>query len=176
MRDKLNTAITDIKRMEQTAEPEQSSKGRWLQYCLPCCSFILGYTLTVADTLKRNTQINQIEEAGFTPAAFISKRGGKKDQIEVLRACSVKFYSSLQQKHDDHESAVFGPMWKSKELAKKLEKQEKKPVVQLDLNSIPMPSEVDTNFDDFPLAKQWVSFSSVRSILSFSVRHQPRRT
>jgi hypothetical protein len=45
--------------------------------------FCLDYPLTVSETLKRNTQLERIEESGFVPASFISSRSGKKSQAEV---------------------------------------------------------------------------------------------
>ena len=104
------------------------------------------------------------------PAAFLSGRGAKKDNKEVgetMREASG--LPILQQARDekakDHENAVFGPAWRSKELTKKLNAQEsKKAAAAPTPDIIPLPSGInfDSNFADFPLAKHWVSRFNLR--------------
>jgi hypothetical protein len=69
-------------------------------------------------------------------------------------------------------------MWKSKELSKRMDKQAnaKAAANQQQIASIPMPSapsQLDTNFDDFPLAKQWVSSLYISVIIVFQLSSDP---
>ncbi|KAI6205726.1 DnaJ-like protein subfamily C member 28 [Aphelenchoides besseyi] len=106
-------------------------------------------SLTVTETLQRQTQIDKIEEHGFVPATFVSGRGMKKNKEEQKRENSNR----------DHEASMFGPSWKSKELTKKLTTTTKQRTVPNEIEVIPLPTapQVNTNFDDFPLAERWLN-------------------
>lgn len=119
---------------------------------------------TIAETLDRQERIEHIEGSGFVPRSFISGRGIKKDKLEVRSLLFLSTLFNLQQAREDkardHESAVFGPAWRSKELNKKLATHENKQQLAAPAPSnIPLPSgpQFDPNFADFPLAQQWVS-------------------
>ncbi|KAI6191266.1 hypothetical protein M3Y97_00209800 [Aphelenchoides bicaudatus] len=131
MADRLNSAIDDIKQMEQSEHETKRHND--------------DYPLTISETLKRNTQIDRIEQSGFTPATFVSSRSHRKTKDE--------------QVHEDHEGALFGAAWKTKELSKKLASKNETAKKSVKLDSIPMPTGVssDPDFNDFPLAQKWLN-------------------
>ncbi|KAI6173835.1 DnaJ-like protein subfamily C member 28 [Aphelenchoides besseyi] len=102
-------------------------------------------SLTVAETLQRQTQIDRIEEHGFVPATFISGRGMKKNKEET-QIVSTKLRCLVH-----HGSP--------KNWQKKLTTTTKKRNVPTEIEAIPLPTapQMNMNFDDFPLAEQWLS-------------------
>lgn len=64
------------------------------------------------DSVNRHRAIEQIESEGFRPAIYVSgagaRTGRKGEQVE-------------EQAQKDHDRAMFGPQWQSKELSKKVD-------------------------------------------------------
>uniref|UniRef100_A0A914YEB8 Uncharacterized protein n=1 Tax=Panagrolaimus superbus TaxID=310955 RepID=A0A914YEB8_9BILA len=117
LREKLSTAITDLRDPKYTASSTETVDHHRMQ----------TLNLSAAEAKTRQDAINDIESSGFAPASFSSTRKGNSHNLS-------KPSSSLS----DHEKAMFGADWQSKALQKNLNIDEKK---QEDDDIVEIPSE-----------------------------------
>uniref|UniRef100_A0AC34FFG3 Uncharacterized protein n=1 Tax=Panagrolaimus sp. ES5 TaxID=591445 RepID=A0AC34FFG3_9BILA len=117
LREKLSTAITDLRDPKYTASSTETIDHHRMQ----------TLNLSAAEAIKRQDAINDIESSGFTPASFSSTRKGHAQNLS-------KPSSALS----DHEKAMFGADWQSKALQKNLNIEEKKQDDDGDVIEIPV--------------------------------------
>ncbi|CAD5229047.1 unnamed protein product [Bursaphelenchus okinawaensis] len=158
IREKMEKALesrTATAKAEWAKEKEMAQKSSNCKVKLKLCLHVTcayTYELTFEEQMERQRQIDQIGEAGFQPAMFVSGQGYQKTHKETSEDAA--------QKH--HDGAMFGPMWKSKEITKKLDQSIKtkpkssKANDNMDLDVIPLPPQ-SSEFKMFPLAETWLN-------------------
>ncbi|CAD5234771.1 unnamed protein product [Bursaphelenchus xylophilus] len=136
-------------RMEKALESASiSMKAEWEKEKTKNTKHTHVIDLTVEEKMERQRRIEDIEEGGFQPATFFSGQGTSR--------CTNKGKEDESQKN--HDGAMFGAMWKSKEISKKLDKstKPKRKEEGISPDVIPLPPQ-SSDLSDFPLAQQWLN-------------------
>ncbi|KAH7712466.1 hypothetical protein AAVH_20210, partial [Aphelenchoides avenae] len=69
-------------------------------------------SVSMLDSVNRHRAIEHIESEGFRPAMYVSGAGARTGR---------KGEQAEEQALKDHDRAMFGPQWQSKELSKKVD-------------------------------------------------------